>query len=159
MRRFLAAFVIFSSAAAPAMSGSIEIEDAYVRSGNRISGAAFMTLTNTATTDDRLIAARSPVAERVELHTHLEDPAGVMRMVEVEDGFAVPAGGRHQLARGGDHIMFLGLLQPLQEGGSVPVTLSFEHAGEITVELTVDNARSPAGGSAGHHGHDMAPRN
>ena len=113
------------------------------------SGAAFMRLENRQGVDDRLIAAASDVAQRVELHTHTEDAQGVMRMVEVEEGFPLPAGGHHDLARGGDHVMFLGLTRPLAQGDSVTLTLEFEQAGALTLELTVGlPADAPA-----HHGH------
>jgi copper(I)-binding protein len=141
----------------PAFAEGITITDAYARSASpsAMTGAAFMTITNDGPEDDRLIAARSEAAERVELHTHLIDANGVARMVEVEDGFVIPAGGSHVLERGGDHVMFLGLTAPFEPGGTVPLTLVFEKAGEIAVELPVDMSRGPAQGM-GHgvmHGH------
>ena len=53
------------------------------------------------------------------------------------------------LAPGGLHIMLIGLKQKLAPGDSVPLTLVFEHAGEITIEAPV---RGMAGLS-GHGGH------
>lgn len=128
--------------------GPIMIEDAYARASSPTarSGAAFFGIMNTAETDDRLIAASSDVAERVELHTHLEDANGVMRMIEVEDGIAVPAGGMHMLQRGGDHVMFMGLNQPFEQGETITVTLTFEEAGDITVEIPIDLERMDHGG-------------
>jgi copper(I)-binding protein len=41
------------------------------------------------------------------------------------------------LAPGGFHIMLLGLKQRLKEGDSFPVTLSFEHSGQVTATVTV----------------------
>ncbi|MEO1154861.1 MAG: copper chaperone PCu(A)C, partial [Pseudomonadota bacterium] len=81
----LAAFI-----ALPALAADIMIEDPYARASSPTakSGAAFMAIKNMSDTDDRLIAATSEVSERVELHTHLEDANGVMRMIEVEDGIA-----------------------------------------------------------------------
>ena len=139
---------------ATAAQAEIMVKDPYARvsTANAASGAAFMGLMNTGPEDDRLIAVRSDVAERVELHTHLQDANGVMRMVEVEDGFVVPAGGMAMLQRGGDHVMFLGLTRPLAHGDSVDVTLVFEKAGEIAVTIPVDLERKPAGGHAHGHG-------
>ena len=129
--------------ALPAFAQDITIDDAYARSAgaSAIAGAAFFMIHNNAAEDDRLIAARSPVAERVELHTHLEEANGVMRMVEVEDGFPVPAGGMHGLARGGDHVMFMGITQPFEQGATIPLTLVFEKAGEIELDVPVDLER------------------
>ena len=94
---------------AVAMDGAISVEDPYARTSRPAAptGAAFMTLVNGSDQDDRLIAAQSDAAARVEIHTHVEDASGVMRMVEVEDGIALPAGVSHSLKRGGDHIMFI----------------------------------------------------
>jgi len=135
----------------PALAGDIAIEDPYARVSTAMSksGAAFMTIVNSGETDDRLVGAASDVADRVELHTHVQDANGVMSMVEVEEGFPVPAHGRHELRRGGDHVMFLGLTRPLQDGDDVTLTLVFEKAGEMTIDLPVDLGRGAAGGLGG----------
>ena len=136
---------------AAAWAEGIVVEDAYARASTPTakSGAAFMVLMNTGDQDDRLIGAKSDVAARVELHTHREIADGVMKMMEVEEGFAIPAGGTHMLARGGDHVMFMGLNEPFADGDTVAVTLVFEHAGEVAVEIPVDLNRTPTHG-AGH---------
>ncbi|ALG89222.1 MULTISPECIES: copper chaperone PCu(A)C [Actibacterium] len=140
------------SFALPALADGIMIEDPYARASTMLSqsGAAFMVLKNRADSDDRLVGATSDVAERVELHTHISDAQGVMQMVEVEEGFPIPAGGSHALARGGDHVMFLGLTRPLQQGDVIQVTLSFEKAGDITVDIPVDLQRKPMHGQMNH---------
>ncbi len=146
-------FIIAAATAAfalPALAGDIShitIDDAYARASNTMAGAAFMSITNTSDTDDRLVAVASDVAERVELHTHLEDANGVMRMIEVEDGFAIPAGGTHMLARGGDHVMFMGLKAPFEQGRSIDVTFIFEIAGEMTLDIPVDLERMDGHGA------------
>ena len=78
-----------------------------------------------------------------------------MKMREVEDGIAVPANGMHALKRGGDHVMFMGLDGALPEGETISVTLTFENAGEITLDIPVDNDRKAGGGhgSLDHSGH------
>lgn len=134
----------------PALAGeaSISIEDAYARGGPH-SGAAFFTIANAGQDDDRLVGVSSDSAERVELHTHLEDENGVIRMRPVEDGFQVPAGGTHALERGGDHVMFMGLAAPFEDGGTVAVTLSFEKAGDMELQIPVDNDRGQGHGGSG----------
>ena len=133
-------------------AGDIMIKDAYVRSStpSSVTGAAFFVLMNQGDEDDRLIAAASDVAKRVELHTHTEDAQGVMRMGEIEGGIPVAAGGMHHFKRGGDHVMFMGLSEPLEQGEKVPVTLTFEKAGDVTVMIFVDHARKPSHGGTGH---------
>lgn len=139
-----AAACVFGSAA----MAEITITDPYARASmpGAPSGAAFMVIENSADTDDRLIDVRSDVAARVELHTHLADAQGVMRMREVEDGFVIPGKDRHLLGRGGDHVMFMGLTRTLEQGDTVAVTLVFENAGEIPVEIPVDLERMPTHG-------------
>lgn len=135
----------------------LQIEDAYARasSGMAQSGAAFMQITNSGDSDCRIIGARSDIAERVELHTHIEDEAGVMRMVEVEEGFAIPAGGTYMLERGGDHLMFLGLTRTMGQGDEVDVTLIFEGGEEMDITIQVDLERMPD--SHGHsHSHSQS---
>lgn len=135
----------------------IIIEDPYARASRpgAPTGAAFMIIENTGADADRLIGAASDVAKRVELHTHIDAGNGVMQMRHDEDGFDIPAGGHHGLKRGGDHVMFMGLTQDLVNGETVSVTLTFEKAGDIVVEIPVDNDRAPAGhGGHDHGGHD-----
>lgn len=134
----------------------VHIVDPYARSMgmNAVSGAAFMVIENHQSEDDRLIEARSDVAEKVELHTHVIDTQGVARMVEVKDGFVIPANGTHTLERGADHVMFLGIKDPFVDGKMIPVTLVFERAGEVQVEIPVDLSRMQgppeAAGGMGH---------
>lgn len=128
--------------AAPALA-EIAVRDAYARASmpGAPTGAVFMVIENAGTSDDRLVGVRSDVAARAELHTHRMESNGVMRMVAVEDGFVVPAGGSHTLARGGDHVMLLGLSRSLAQGDTIALTLEFEDAGAIVVDVPVDLAR------------------
>lgn len=136
--------------AAPAWAADITIDDAYARASNAKAGAAFMVIHNAGDTDDRLISAASDVAARVELHTHKDMGEGVMKMMHVEEGFAIPGGGMHSLARGGDHIMFMGLKDAFEQGDTLSVTLTFEKAGEMVVEIPVDLERMPDHGKMKH---------
>jgi copper(I)-binding protein len=150
----LAAALSVAALSAHAMDSAITVMDPYARTASPMakSGAAFMQIMNSGPEADRLIAARSPASARVELHTHIDDGNGVMLMREVEDGFEIPAGGSHMLARGGDHVMFMGLADSWSQGDKVPVTLVFEKAGEITLEIPVDLERSANHGGHGNHG-------
>jgi copper(I)-binding protein len=115
------------------------------------TGAGFMTIRNTGSTPDRLVAARSPAAGVMELHTHIRD-GDVMRMRAVP-AIELPAGQEVRLAPGGLHLMLIGLTQSLEPGGRVPVTLVFERAGEVTIQLVVEaaGARGPAHGGGHRH--------
>ena len=130
----------------------ITIEDAYARSASPMakSGAAFMMIKNSGEAD-RLIGAASDAAARTDLHTHLDDGNGVMRMVHVEEGFELPADGMIAMQRGGKHVMLMGLNAPMEQGATVTVTLTFEKAGDVVVEIPVDLERQDHDGM--QHGH------
>jgi hypothetical protein len=128
----------------------IMVQDAYARASNAKAGAAFMQIMNHSGEDDRLIGVTSEVSARTELHTHKDMGEGVMKMMHVEEGFAIPAGATHALQRGGDHVMFMGLNAPFEHGSTVTVTLVFEKAGEVTVDVPVDLERKAAHGGMKH---------
>ena len=70
------------------------------------------------------------------------------------EGFTIPGNGTHALARGGDHVMMMGLTADLVDGDVITLTLTFRDAGVVTVQAVVDNARKA--GAMGHKGHDGA---
>ncbi len=137
--------------------GDIEIIHPWAKPsiGQAKAGAAFATILNNGAGDDRLLAAKSDVSELVELHTHSMD-GGVMRMRPVE-AIVIPAGDAAELAPGGHHIMLLNLKGPLVDGESFPVTLVFEKAGEITIEVKIDADMGgmPSHGKKHGQGHGM----
>ena len=118
---------------------TITVKDAYARfMPGSMAGAAFMVIENAGDADDQLIDAKSDIADRVELHTHKADASGMMQMIHVPEGFAIPAHGDHSLQRGGDHVMLMGLKEKPENGQSFSLTLTFEKAGDVTVEVPVD---------------------
>jgi copper(I)-binding protein len=149
--RLAAAVLVLAFPIGAAAHDGVHVEEPFALispAGN--SGAAFMRIEDHGTAGDRLIAAASDVAMRTELHTHIEGADGVMRMVEVEDGFAIPAGGAHRLERGGDHVMFMGLTRELAEGDVITLTLTFEREGEVVLEVPVG---APMAGMEHDHDH------
>lgn len=116
--------------------GELTISGAVARAsiGNAPTSAVYMTITTSGATD-QLVAATSPAAQAVELHTSLEE-AGVSKMQRV---LAVPvaADAPATLEPNGLHVMLIGLAEPLNEGATVPLTLTFENAGEITLDVPV----------------------
>lgn len=139
----LAAGLATLAFAMPAFASDITIEDAFARASGMSAkaGAAFFTINNTGETDDRLIDASSDISKVVELHTHKDMGDGIVKMMHVPEGFAIPAGGSHRLKRGADHVMFMGLNAPMHDGDMITVTLTFEQAGDVTVEIPVDLQR------------------
>jgi copper(I)-binding protein len=97
------------------------------------------------------VSASAPVANKVELHTHIKD-GPVMKMREVAS-IEVGPHAKVALKPGGLHIMMIGLKKPLEKGSHFPLTLTFEKAGKMTVEVTVEAAGAMGmGGDHGAHG-------
>lgn len=103
--------------------------------GMAANGAAFLKITNSGEAD-RLIGAKTTIADRTELHTHTMD-GGVMKMRQVQ-AIEIPAGGTVALEPGGLHVMLLGLKAPLKENDKFPLTLTFEKAGSVDVDVKVE---------------------
>ena len=148
MRAYLTILILWL--AGPGIAGEIMIMDPYARVARpgAPTGAAYLVIHNMGKSADRLLSAESPVAELVQIHTHIEDE-GVMKMRRIEGGVPLPPGAMHALERGGDHVMLMGLTRDLSAGDSFRLTLIFEVAGEVTVDVPVDNAR----GQVGTHKH------
>ncbi|MGB1638289.1 MAG: copper chaperone PCu(A)C [Paracoccaceae bacterium] len=142
LRNLLSAACVALFTSTPLFAGDVMVMDAYARVASKVakSGAAFMMIHNHSDQDDRLIAAASDVAKRVELHTHIEED-GVMKMTKLEDGMIIPAGSMHALKRGADHVMFMGLTRSLEHGDMFELTLIFEHAGDVILTVPVDLER------------------
>src|SRR5437868_53154 len=144
MRPFL---FLLALVASPALA-QITITDAWARAtapGAKIA-AGYMTIKNAGKTPDKLVAASSPAAEKVETHVTVKE-GDIFRMREVK-GYDIPAGGSFELKPGGAHLMLVNVKAPLKEGEKVPPTLRFEHAGQVKTELQVGRLTD-----SGKHGH------
>jgi uncharacterized protein YcnI len=134
---------------APAVTtvGDLEISGAFTRATlpNAPVGGGYLTISNKGTADDRLVSMSSDVAGSTQVHEMKMD-GDVMKMTELPDGLVIPAGGTISLEPGGYHIMFMDLKQAFIEGESVAVTLTFEKAGSVEVQLPVGtiNADEPS---------------
>ncbi len=99
------------------------------------NGGLFLEIHNVTDADDRLIAARSQIADTVELHNHTMEN-GIMQMREV-DGINIPAGGKVVLEPMGYHIMLIGMKKNINIGDDFPLTLEFENSGQTLVKAVV----------------------
>ncbi len=113
----------------------IAVSDAWARASVTATGAAYLTVSNSGDKDDLLLEVRSRAAEKVEIHDMTMD--GMVMKMRRLDALPVAAGESVALAPGGKHIMLIGLVEPLSEGMTVPLTLVFESAGEIEVSAPV----------------------
>lgn len=131
--------VLAACAAKPAPSvgvGSITIEQPWVRAAaNGGNTAAFMVIKNSGNQADKLIKADYNTAKKVTLmETTMQD--GKMGMADVA-AIEVPASGQVELKSGGYHVMMMMLMEELKAGDKVTITLTFEKAGAVQVEMPV----------------------
>lgn len=123
-------------AAAPA---ELTINDPWVLEvpAERPMTAAFMVIKG-GSEDDALIAAEGSVSKVTEIHDMVTENE-VMKMRKIER-IDIPAGGEAELKRGSKHIMLIDLINPLKEGDSVELTLTFEKAGKKVITAPVKKA-------------------
>jgi len=122
--------------------GDIQVRHPWSRAtlpGAKVS-VGYMEIRNVGTQPDRLLSATTPVAQRVEMHVTQRD-GEVMKMREVKT-FEIPARERYALRPGGSHLMLVDLLQPLKTGERFTMRLRFERAGELEIELEVQEIGS-----------------
>ncbi|EGJ11428.1 copper chaperone PCu(A)C [Rubrivivax benzoatilyticus] len=101
----------------------------------------FRVIENRGHATDRLLGATTPRAARVEIHRSTMD-GNVMRMRAIE-ALDLPAGASVRLRHGeaGAHLMLFGLSGPLRDGERFPLTLRFEHAGNMEANVWVQTPR------------------
>lgn len=145
--------LILGMPALAADTGTIQIADSWARESppTVTNGAAYMTLTNTGPETDRLLGGSGDVAESIELHTHIME-GNVAKMRQVET-IQVDVGKPTLLQPGGFHIMLIGLKKPLTAGQTFPLTLHFEKAGDIPIQVTVRGRDAGAAADGGHTHH------
>ncbi len=118
--------------------------------------AGYMSIANNGSEPDILKSASADIAGKVEIHESLvEDGKAIMRALP--DGITIPPGGVAELKPQGMHIMIMGLKQPLKEGEKFPMTLNFERAGAVVVDVKIetgtDKEKSSGHDHSGHSGH------
>ena len=138
MKRIVIWLLILTSFGISSCGGkSLNIQDAWTRAGTQGgNGAIYFVIENPTGQDDVLLNATSEVAEMVELHRSSMDANGVMTM-QHQESVAIPAGEEVSFEPGGLHVMLMGLTRDLTVGDRITVTLQFQNAGEISLEVEV----------------------
>jgi copper(I)-binding protein len=118
--------------------GAVHIAQPWARATPKGASAAagYMTVSNAGTTPDRLTCVSTEAAARCEIHT-MSLEGGIMKMRPVEGGLEIPAGGTVTLKPAGLHVMLVDLKHPLEQGKMVEVTLKFEQAGTVKVDMPI----------------------
>lgn len=129
--------------------GDLEIEHPWSRespAGARVGGG-YLVINNGGDSPDRLVSVSSEISAKAEVH-EMTVKDGVMTMRALDGGLEVPAGGSVALEPGGYHLMFIDLKRQPKKGESFAATLTFEKAGSVNVEFSVEDM----GSSEGQHG-------
>ncbi len=117
---------------------SIVVENIYARPtiGSIRNSAVYFTIINKSNKKDTITSVNSPIAKRVEIHTHQKNN-GTMMMMKVEDPVVIPAKGKIKFISGGLHIMLIGLGRKLKEGDEFPLTFFLKRRGDLLVRVKV----------------------
>ena len=126
----LLAAALLATATLGAQAGAISVTDPYAMAvpPGQPNSAVFMTLVNNSKENRALVAAETPSAGVVELHTHVHED-GMMKMRKV-DNIEIPAGQTVTLKPSGFHVMLIGLKEKLEPGQEVHMNLIFDKGGK-----------------------------
>ena len=114
-------------------------------------GVAYFNVSNSGQKDDVLLEIEIPdeIAKSASIHDVIND-GEMMRMREVINGKKIPAGSKIEFQPGGSHIMLEGLPKPLKLDDKFTIELVFANAGNVPVEIWVEDAPRQ---SNKHHSH------
>ena len=126
--------------------GPITVSNMFARAtpGAAKVGAAYFRIRNTGDAPLALSILRGDVAKKIEIHS-MEMENGVMKMKPL-DYIMIPSGGTISLKPGGSHVMMTGLVRPLVEGESFPLTLVFDTGLEMKITIPI----GPVGAMSAH---------
>lgn len=129
----LACLVVLSGCQAKALS----VKAAWARPGNAGgTGAVYFVIDNPTGEDDALLGASSAAAGQVELHMSMMGENDTMSMAP-QASVPVPAGEKVAFEPGSLHVMLIGLVNDLQPGDKIQLTLRFQTAGELSLVAEV----------------------
>ena len=143
MKRLIPAALLLASCGQGG-SPNVQIADAWAREtvADQTSTAAYLTITNSGTADDRLVDVLAPEPIKASVHA-TENSGGISRMREMASGVAVPVGSTVELKPGGTHVMITGLQAPLPRGETLKLRLRFAKSGEKLIDVRVAPASGP----------------
>lgn len=153
MKRFGYAVLLSGLLSGYAHAGEVTVSGAWARATAPGQDSAIVSLHVTSQKEARVVAVSSSVSASAELHT-MSHENGMMKMRQV-DGLSLPAGQDVELSGMGNHLMLIGLKQPLVAGASVPLEITVQFADKHKEVVKVQAEVRPIGGAAGHPMHDM----
>ena len=129
------------------VSGEIEIKGAWARASVSKNGAAYLTIQNHGDKTHLLIGAETPLAKKVEIHTHTMDEQ-IVRMRKT-DRIGIAPNKSIKMAPGGIHLMLLNLERNLQQGEEFPLVVKFQSIDPINIKVKVEGVGAMHGSSGG----------
>jgi copper(I)-binding protein len=138
----LLAVVVLAAACGGTDTGVVEIAGSWAPSTppSAPTAALYLTITNGTSDDDRLVAVTIDRCSTVELHSTQIDDNQIMRMRQAgPELLVVPARGELEMAPGGLHVMCIDPSTPFVAGEEIPMTVTFEQAGDLEVTAPVEN--------------------
>lgn len=140
-RLAIAAALLLASCGEGRTPSDLKLTDGWARetAPGQSTAAAYVTISNNGTGDDRLVGASSAVAEHAMVHQSSADD-GVARMRHLDEGLNIPSKAALQLAPGGTHVMLMGLKRPLKAGETIAVELKFERSEPRSIDIKILDA-------------------
>lgn len=147
-KRFAVGVMLLITSLLAVADSTIVVRDAWVREAPPGAPvlAAYFTLENPGSKEDKLVAVRGADFDQIEIHA-TEIRAGVARMIAL-DALPIPPHALIKLAPGGYHIMLHHPRRALAAGMSVKLELHFGSGTRLTVVAPVRRAEA---GTAHHH--------
>ncbi|WP_116472605.1 copper chaperone PCu(A)C [Zobellella maritima] len=154
IRSLLASVILLTTATAQAheyRAGALQIDHPWSRAVPPMAkvAGAFMNINNQGDEEDALLGARTPLAEQVEIHQSMME--GDMMQMRQLPALPIPAHGDVTLKPGSYHLMLINLTGQPREGDRFPLTLQFEKAGKVEVEIAVESAVKKDAHAGMHH--------
>ena len=121
-----------------AHAGDVMVSGAFARASATPAakaGAVYFTIRNEGGTADKLTAVTTDAAETAMLHENVEEN-GVVSMRHLMD---LPIAPKETVTLSPRklHVMLMGLKAPLKKGEYLALTLTFEKAGEVEIDVPV----------------------
>lgn len=128
-----------------AHAGNVMVSGAYARASatpTAKAGAVYFTIHNEAATADKLTGVATDAAQSAMLHENVEEN-GVVSMRHLME-LPIAPNETVKLDQKKLHVMLMGLKAPLKKGEHISLTLTFEKAGEIKVDVPVGTVAADA---------------
>jgi len=141
MKRILCVGLLAMMAMAPAYADDVKVTKVWARATAPGQDSASVQLTITSKKDATLIGVASGSAQRGEIHTMVME-GDVMKMRAIES-LPLPAKKTVTLGADGNHLMLIGLKNPLKAGRKLPFAITVKFADGKTSVIRILAAIKP----------------